>query len=75
MKNQPFFEDVDWDKVIDKDYMIPVELDVMDKEDCRYFDTRYPMEVLEERKYDPKAEGKETDVFYNFDFVATDALN
>ena len=47
IKNHPFFDDVDWDDVVNKNFIPPFQPELSDELDLRYFDTQFTSEPIE----------------------------
>ena len=67
IKNQPFFADVDWDRLVAKEYIPPHKPEVEDKDDFRHIQpvkTKGFERILEESDYNTG----ESEDFKHFDF-------
>ena len=67
VKNHPFFQGIDFDKVLKKEYKPPFIPKLNDDTDLRYFDENYTQLKVENEKHDGKADEQDEKDEFNFE--------
>ena len=67
VKNHPFFQGIDFDKVLKKEYKPPFIPKLNDDTDLRYFDENYTQLKVENEKHDGKGNDEEEKDEFNFE--------
>ena len=72
IKNHPFFEEINWDEIWNKEIVPPFEPDLKDELDLKYFDTQFTDEPVESFIKNPRS--REVSYEYNNFTYVTDSV-